>query len=738
MSERNLSTNDLHDRVTDRLLAEAVGGETPPDLREAILSRGQSGAALAESKPARWRWVSLAIAACLLVGISVGLLPNGLQEADQVAINMPADASKPPMPKQPFTAEQGNRERSSAVADGESFSSKSESMPTEEASGASFGKSARGGVALADETPDSLGLGRSEGVDTDRLQRGLEAAEGVAAKPARTPSAISSGATPALESPSYSGRTPASSASPASPPFVFSADSYGRELKGRVDLRARQADQAFSWQHLPGIAGGDRYAAINENPFVLAQGAEALSTFSIDVDTASYANVRQFLQQRHQLPPADAVRIEELVNYFDYAYEAPAAESEVPFAANLEVADCPWNARHRLVRIGIKGREVLADKRPLSNLVFLVDVSGSMNEPNKLPLLVAGLKRLVRQLGENDRVALVVYASSEGLALPSTSGADKPTILAALDRLTAGGSTAGGAGIQLAYQTAEENFITGGMNRVLLCTDGDFNVGLTGDTALGDLVETKARETGVFLSVLGFGRGNLNDAMMETISGRGNGVYAYIDSDREAHRVLVRQMSGTLVTIAKDVKLQVEFNPQQVARYRLVGYENRLLAAEDFNDDQKDAGEIGAGHTVTALYEIVPTGLAEGVDPLKYQQEPAERSAQTAKADAPELPESPELLTLKIRYKQPDGDTSTKLEFPLVDEEASLTDASADFQFASAVAEFGLLLRNSQHRGAASYDAVLQRAESNLGDDPHGDRAEFLGLVREAKRLSQQ
>lgn len=492
--------------------------------------------------------------------------------------------------------------------------------------------------------------------------------------------------------------------------------------------------------------GRDQYARITENPFLPVSAANTdnrLSTFSIDVDTASYANVRQFLMQSHTLPPPDAVRIEELVNYFDYDYTPPTGD--VPFAANVEVAGCPWAPEHRLVRVGIKGREIERTGRPLSNLVFLIDVSGSMNEPNKLPLLVAGMKQLTRQLGENDRVAIVVYASSEGLALDSTPGTDQSKILAALDQLQAGGSTAGGAGIQLAYQVAQQNFIKGAVNRVILCTDGDFNVGVTSPADLERMAETNAKETGVFLTVLGFGRGNLNDAMMEQVADKGNGNYHYIDTDREAQKVLVEEMTGTLVTIAKDVKIQVEFNPAKVAGYRLIGYENRVLAAEDFNDDKKDAGEIGAGHTVTALYEIVPVGqpvAATAVDELKYapklsdETKPAGKGAASDEVAAAEEPASDELLTLKIRYKAPDGDQSTKLEFPIVDNGQTFAAASQDFKFASAVASFGMLLRNSEFKGNATYAAVAEIAAASQGNDPHEYRQEFVDMVERAKQLT--
>ena len=477
----------------------------------------------------------------------------------------------------------------------------------------------------------------------------------------------------------------------------------------------------------PGHAG-DRYDRVVENAFRAVKD-RPLSTFSIDVDTASYANVRRFLLSEGQLPPPDAVRIEELINYFDYDYAGP--DDDVPFAAHVEVTACPWKAGHRLVRVALKGKEIPSEQRPASNLVFLLDVSGSMDQPDKLPLLKKGMKLLARQLRENDRVAIVVYAGSEGLVLPSTSGAQQSTILDALNRLNAGGSTNGGAGIELAYKIARENFIRDGVNRVLLCTDGDFNVGTTSQGALQRMVEEKAR-SGVFLSVLGFGRGNLNDAMMETISNKGNGNYAYIDGVTEARKVLVEQIGGTLVTIAKDVKIQIEFNPARAAAYRLIGYENRILAAEDFNDDKKDAGEIGAGHTVTALYEVVPPGMEVDlptVDSLKYQA-PARLSEGQPAAD--------ELLTLKLRYKQPDADESQLLQFPVADGGASFGQASGELQFATAVASFGMLLRNSQHKGTATYDAVLEIAKASKGTDVHGYRNEFLEMVRRAKVLAQR
>jgi Ca-activated chloride channel family protein len=473
---------------------------------------------------------------------------------------------------------------------------------------------------------------------------------------------------------------------------------------------------------------GDRFAPIVDNPFRSPREAP-LSTFSIDVDTASYAKVRMDLMQNNRLPDPNAVRIEEMINYFDYDYPPPAADTEAPFAAAMEIAGCPWNPNHRLARIGIKGK-VIDQQRPPSNLVFLLDVSGSMNRPNKLPLVLNGMRMLVNQLDENDSVALVVYAGAAGMVLDATPGDQKKTIYDALDRLRAGGSTNGGEGIRLAYEIAREHFIDGGTNRVILCSDGDFNVGVTGTEQLVTMAVENAKDD-IFLTVLGFGTGNHNDDMMEKISNRGNGNYAFIDSADEARKVFVDQMQGTLVTIAKDVKIQVEFNPREVQSYRLIGYANRLLAAEDFNDDTKDAGEIGAGHTVTALYEIVPVrsaGASDGrplVDDLRYQQA----------ADLSEQSESGELLTLKLRYKPPTGDTSTLLQFPVSDSGKPFEQADQDFQFAASVAAFGMLLRDSQYKGNANYEMVQEIAASAADGDRTGYREEFMTLVKQAEQL---
>ena len=500
--------------------------------------------------------------------------------------------------------------------------------------------------------------------------------------------------------------------------FYSSSKSPGRE----AEAPAVVADARLLDSSAPDF-NTEAYDRIEDNRF-LEVSQNPLSTFSIDVDTASYANVRRFLQ-RGTLPPKDAVRIEEMLNYFSYNYPVPSGEG--PFSASVEVAQAPWALEHRLVRIGLKGKEVEMENRPSSNLVFLLDVSGSMQPSNKLPLLKKAMRLLVDRLGEKDRVAIVVYAGASGLVLPSTSSDQKERILAALENLEAGGSTNGGSGIRLAYQTAVSHFISGGINRVILATDGDFNVGTTNQGDLTRLIEENAK-SGVFLSVLGFGMGNYKDSTLEKLADKGNGNYAYIDNINEARKVLVDEINSTLITIAKDVKIQIEFNPLQVSAYRLIGYENRLLRQEDFNDDTKDAGEIGAGHTVTALYEIVPAGRGlqiPGVDPLKYQ----------TPMGTTEVAQSGELLTLKLRYKQPDGETSRLLEFPVRDGNQAYSQASQDFKFAAAVASFGMILRESPYQGNGTLAGVLELAEEGKGSDPHGYRGEFLELVKQARVL---
>jgi len=479
------------------------------------------------------------------------------------------------------------------------------------------------------------------------------------------------------------------------------------------------------YRGVPADFNTEEYSKIEENSFKQVK-VDPLSTFSIDVDPASYANMRRFISSG-QMPPKDAVRIEELINYFDYTYAQP--DDGRPFAVHTEVAECPWNQGHRLVRIGLKGKEIALDKLPPTNLVFLLDVSGSMQDPAKLPLLKSAFKLLVNQLRPQDRVAIAVYASAEGLVLPSTPGSDKKTILGMLDKLEAGGCTAGAAGIQLAYRTAKENFIKHGNNRVILATDGDFNVGVSSTSELIRMIEQK-REEGIYLSVLGFGTGNLKDSRMEQLADKGNGNYAYIDNITEARKVLVSQMGGTLFTIAKDVKIQVEFNPAKVKAYKLIGYENRLLNKEDFNDDKKDAGELGSGHTVTALYEIIPAGSQEevpGVDPLKYQQTKV----------SPNASKSSEMMTVKLRYKLPAESESKLISKVIMDRNGEMAEASEDFRFAAAVAEFGLLIRDSEFKGKASYGQALALARGAKGQDKEGYRAEFIKLAETAKLLTQ-
>ena len=526
----------------------------------------------------------------------------------------------------------------------------------------------------------------------------------------------------------------ASNPVPSSKP-VDSRRSRGGEARTRfsIEMESRDKDVQEGFDAGNGVGpgeGGDKFEPIEENNYI-AVADQPLSTFSIDVDTASYSKIRSYLSQFGQLPPRDAVRVEELVNYFTYDYATPTDEH--PFAANVEVASCPWNPANRLVRVGIKGKEIDTEDRPASNLVFLLDVSGSMNNPNKLPLLKKGMKMLVDQLGENDKVSIVVYAGAAGMVLEPTYGYEKATILEALDRLQAGGSTNGGQGIQLAYKTATENFIKGGTNRVILCTDGDFNVGETSTGGLVGMAAEQAKKN-IYLSVMGFGIGNHNDSMLEQLSNKANGNYSFIDNEKEAKKVLVEQMSGTLLTIAKDVKIQIEFNPKKVASYRLVGYENRLLAAQDFNDDKKDAGEIGAGHTVTAFYEIVPA-TGEGntevaavdpkVDELKYQTKP----------ETTEAADTNELMTLKLRYKQPEEDVSTLMTYPVVDSGNKFNQATGDFQFASAVAMFGLKLRGSHFHHETNFAEIEELVASNVDGPGSSYREEFLEMIRQVGRL---
>jgi Ca-activated chloride channel family protein len=496
-----------------------------------------------------------------------------------------------------------------------------------------------------------------------------------------------------------------------------------QSLQGKVSgLRIASKEKAYIINQ---PSESESYASINENQFRTAL-KNPLSTFSIDVDAAAYSNIRRFINNGG-LPPADAVRIEEMINYFDYDYPQPKGKD--PINIITEIADAPWNPSHKLVRIGLQGRKVSTDKLPPSNLVFLIDVSGSMNEANKLPLLVSSFKLLTEQLRPSDKVAIVVYAGTSGLVLPSTPGNQKTKIKDALDKLSAGGSTAGGEGIELAYKVASENFIKGGNNRVILATDGDFNVGSSSDEDMEKLIEKK-RKSGVFLTTLGYGMGNYKDSKMEVLANKGNGNYAYIDNITEARKVLVNEFGGTLFTIAKDVKLQVEFNPSKVQSYRLIGYENRMLKARDFNDDQKDAGELGSGHTVTALYEVIPVGVKSAfsgsVDDLKYQ----------SNSKPLIMGNNKELLTVKLRYKQPDGNVSKLIEQPVIDNRISFDKTTNNFRFSAAVAEFGMLLRQSNFRQNSSFDQVIRNAQNATGTDNEGYRSEFIKLAKSAKLLA--
>ena len=509
---------------------------------------------------------------------------------------------------------------------------------------------------------------------------------------------------------------------------AFVKETYDLDLGSGERAVPPPAATPLAPQPVMGEHNTESYEHLVENSF-LDPHDNPLSTFAIDVDTASYANTRRFIEAGIT-PPAGAVRVEELINYFPYDYPAP--KTDTPFATSFEIGACPWNPESRLVRIGLRGRDIPIDQRPPSNLVFLVDVSGSMNDPRKLPLVQESLKLLTGELRPQDRIAIAVYAGASGLVLPSSSAADRQRILKAIDGLEAGGGTNGAAGIELAYRTARQAFLAGGNNRVVLATDGDFNVGVTSEDQLVRLIEEQAR-SGVFLTVLGFGTGNFKDATMEKLANHGNGNYAYIDSIREAHKVLREQMAGTLLTIAKDVKIQVELNPARVGAYRLIGYEDRLMPKQDFNDDRKDGGEIGAGHTVTALYEVLPPGPAAAralstaaapVDPLHY----ATPGAVTA------LP-SADLMTVKVRYKDPDGQTSRKLEWPLLDQSTTNSGTSPEFRFAAAVAAFGMMLRASPQRGQADLDLVLRLAREGLGRDPGGHRRGFVTLLEQARAL---
>lgn len=507
---------------------------------------------------------------------------------------------------------------------------------------------------------------------------------------------------------------------PADMNTVPSAGAPDRFSQARIvkdkDMKAEENPAAYNTED---------YDHIVENRF-LAATQHPLSTFSIDVDAAAYSNVRRYINNG-RMPPAGAVRIEEMINYFDYSYPQP--QSDDPFTVNTELSECPWSPQHRLVHIGLQGKEIPVQNLPNANIVFLIDVSGSMDEANKLPLVQSSMKLLADQLRPDDKVAIVVYAGNAGLVLPATSGANKTAIKEAIDQLEAGGSTAGGEGIQLAYKVARENFIKGGNNRIILATDGDFNVGASSDDELVSLIE-KERQSGIFLSVLGYGMGNYKDNKMQQLADKGNGNHSYIDNLSEARKVLVTEFGSTLFTIAKDVKIQIEFNPAKVQAYRLIGYENRVMAAEDFNDDKKDAGELGSGHTVTALYEVIPVGVKNEfigkVDELKYQ--PAKNINTTTGGN--------EIMTIKLRYKKPDGDVSKLIVHPVTDAQVALANTSDNFRFSAAVASFGMLLRHSEFKQEASYQQVIQLAKGAKGSDTYGYRQEFINLAQAAGSLT--
>ncbi|MCA6074237.1 vWA domain-containing protein [Fulvivirga sedimenti] len=499
-----------------------------------------------------------------------------------------------------------------------------------------------------------------------------------------------------------------------------------RDISGSVSVvsgrkRLKQAAPSYDAEvYIPPT--NEEYAEIAEWGYK-GVADKPLSTFSIDVDAASYANMRRYLNNG-QRPPADAVRIEEMINYFNYDYREPAGEH--PFSINTEVSSAPWNPEHKLVHIGLQGKNIPTENLPPSNLVFLLDVSGSMSDANKLPLLKSAFRMLVGELRPQDKVSIVVYAGAAGVVLEPTSGSEKDEIIDALSRLQAGGSTAGGAGILKAYDLAEREFVKEGNNRVILATDGDFNVGLSSNDELEKLIEQK-RESGIFLTVLGFGTGNLKDSKMETLADKGNGNYAYIDNIQEARKVFVNEFGGTLFTIAKDVKIQVEFNPANVQAYRLIGYENRALKDEDFNNDKKDAGELGAGHTVTALYEVVPVGVKSpfySIDPLKYQKPEKKQDSF-----------SNELMTVKLRYKKPDGNKSQLITEVIRDESVNLQRTSDNFRWSAAVAGFGMWLRESEYLNEYSLDDIIVLAKNSRGDDAEGYRSELVRLMKTQKNL---
>lgn len=502
----------------------------------------------------------------------------------------------------------------------------------------------------------------------------------------------------------------------------------GKKEAAKLGLEKVAPQIAICPPHVrPELPNGEKYGALTDNKWTApVDERSSLSTFAVDVDTASYANIRRMINAGQAIPK-DSVRLEEMVNYFDYQYDQPKAKH--PFAVHVDSCASPWDANNRIVRIGLQGKDIVRTERPATNLVFLLDVSGSMSSASKLPLLKDSMKYLLEELNEDDTVSIVVYAGASGLALPATKMDDKgrQKVLEKMNSLSAGGSTAGGQGIQLAYKIAQQNFKKGGVNRIVLATDGDFNVGVSDNTSLTKMVKEKAK-TGTFISVLGFGSGNINDAMLESITNNGNGNYNYIDTIKEGRKVLLEDMMGTMVTIAKDVKVQVEMNPNKVKAYRLIGYANRMLPPEAFLDKTVDAGEIGAGHTVTALYEVIPADgkpFGEQIDASRYFKK-------VEKKPTPALKDSKEMLFVKLAYKQPAqkiDDESTYLTVPFVDGKSEIT---TDMQFATAVGLFGMVLRDSEYKGNGDLKMVLELANKGQGADGKGQRAEFIRLVEKA------
>ena len=732
-------------RRTAGFLKAELRAEQPAGLtqaqRERIEERANAGKSRLGWRPA-WALATAAAAVLLISFVAIRHLGQvrPAPQDNQIAAVMPKDLPPVPERQEEIPAAPGTYQNTAPAAEGkvktesgsvasslrESYRQKSlENVPAAPAAPQILADSAATARAqVAEKKANELPAASGHEIDAAKVKADETFGSGNAMGQGVGGGIAGGVAGGAISAPSLSMQTSSYLPSAQNESMTANDARYGRPWPVPPPPRRPRKGMFPPWQKPGGDFNTEAYDSILDNPFLEA-AENPLSTFSIDVDTASYSNVRRFLDGG-SLPPKDAVRIEELVNYFDYDYKGP--KNDKPFAASFEITEAPWKPEHRLLRIGLKAREVASGKRPDSNLVFLLDVSGSMADQNKLPLVKESMTLLVDQLRESDQVAIVVYASDTSVFLKSTSGDQKEKLRHAIERLHAGGSTNGASGIQLAYQTAKESYIKGGINRVILATDGDFNVGITNRGDLTRLIEEKAK-SGIFLSALGFGMGNYKDATLEMLANKGRGNYAYIDTLNEAKKVLVEQINSTLVPIAKDVKIQVEFNPQRVSSYRLIGYEDRIMAKEDFNDDAKQAGVIGAGHAVTALYEFVPVGVSEskrGVDPLKYQK-PAQLSSAS---------QSDELLTLKVRCKEPEKDTSVLSEFSVKESKEKFGNASQDFKFAAAVAAFGMALRDSPYKGNANLESALDWAKAGKGEDEHGYRQEFIRLIHRAISIS--